>query len=182
MTTAYQTIETNGNLSNQQRGVRAVAALAMIIYPMTTVGSPLGFIALLPLIAIYPMFTALVGWDPIDYVLASVEDSDRVSKILARVSLGIVGTGLILATMLVSVNPLGGFAILGLLGIAPIFLAIIGENPIKALFESRETRSDSDQYFDQGQVSDDNVIVEYPANEAEFERRKAGQPSHHEAA
>jgi hypothetical protein len=182
MTTAYRIIDTDGDLTSSQRVARAAAALVMLIYPMVTVTSPLGFIVLLPLIAIYPMFTAIVGWDPVGYVFASIEESDWISKTVARVGLGIVGTGLILATMLVSVNPLGGFAILALLGIAPIFLAIFGENPIKVLFESRETKSDSDQYFDQGQVSDDNEVVGYSANNAEFEPRKVDQPSHHEAA
>lgn len=178
----YESYDTHGNLTTCQRQSRAVAAIIMLVYPMITAASPLGLVALLPLIAIYPMFTAIVGWDPIRYVLANANEEQGVSQTVARTGLVIVGTGLIGATMVTSVYPLGGLAVLALLGILPIFVAIFGENPVSALFESGRTGLESGSEIDQGQESDHATPVDYAANEARFSAKKAPRDTHHEAA
>jgi hypothetical protein len=181
--TNYEGYDTDGDLTVAQRSARATAALVMLLFPMTTATTPLGFVALLPLIAIYPMFTAVVGWDPVRYVLAITDEHNGVSQVVARTGLVIIGTGLIGSTMLTSVNPLGGLSVLALLGILPIFVAIFGENPIKALFESSRVSSQSDQSIDQGQEADSTGSVDYAANDAQYVSQRASRRNaHHEAA
>jgi len=181
--TRYEGYDTDGELTVAQRYARAAAALVMLLYPMTTAATPLGFIALLPLIAIYPMFTAVVGWDPVRYVLAIAEEHNGTSQTVARTGLVIIGTGLIGSAMLTSVNPLGGLSVLALLGILPIFVAIFGENPVKALFESSRASQQSGQNIDQGQEADSTSPVDYAANDAQYVSRRARRrAAHHEAA
>ena len=177
----YRIKDTQGDLTRAERTARAVGALVMLVYPMITSSAPLGLITLLPLIAIYPMYSAIVGWDPVRYVLSSLE-SQGISRLVGRLGLGIIGTGLIAATMFTSMSPLGGLAILAILGILPIFIAIFGENPVVALFESSQFSSESDLQIDQEQDALAGRVVEYtPRGE-----RKASQhdhlPTHHEAA
>lgn len=176
--TTYQNTDCSGDLTTVERYTRAAAALVLILYPMLTTQAPLGLIAVLPLIAIYPMFTAVVGWDPVRYVLNNSETAGINQKV-ARVGLVIIGTGLIGATMLTTVNPIGGLAVLALLGILPLFVAIFGENPITALIES--SRKAAGQDIDQRQESGQSRVVEYTPRAG----KKSSQqhlPTHHEAA
>jgi len=178
---AIQAYESHGDLTTSQRVARAGAALVMLLYPMTTAASPLGLIALLPLIAIYPMFSAVVGWDPVRYVLSD-NDNWGISQTLARAGLVVIGTGLIGATMLATVNPLGGLAILALVGILPVFIAIFGENPVAALMQSSRGHSQNEQNVDQGQVVTSGRVVEYTRRDSGKPVHQEHVPTHHEAA
>lgn len=53
------------NLDRSSRVLRAVVGSALITCTMMATTTPLGWVALLPLIAIYPIFTAITAWDPI---------------------------------------------------------------------------------------------------------------------
>ena len=176
-----QNYDSHGDLTNSQRVARAAAALVMLFYPMTTTASPLELIALLPLIAIYPMFTAVVGWDPVRYVLAGNKNWG-ISQTVARAGLVVIGTGLIGATLLTTVNPVGGFALLALLGILPIFVAIFGENPVTALLESNRIYQDREQTIDQRQVAEQGRVVEYTRKDSNKSSSQEHLPTHHEAA
>lgn len=177
---AIQNHESHGDLTASQRVARTAAALVMFLYPMTTAASPLGIIALLPLIAIYPMFSAVVGWDPVRYVLSDKERG--ISQTVARAGLVVIGTGLIGATMLASVNPIGGLSLLALLGILPIFVAILGENPVTALVESSRSHQDEVQNIDQKQVAEQGRVVEYTRKDSQKSSHQEHLPTHHEAA
>lgn len=52
------------NISFADRAARIAAGFALIIFVLTQSG-PVGFSALLPLIAIYPILTGSIGWDPL---------------------------------------------------------------------------------------------------------------------
>lgn len=52
------------NITNSGRVVRIVAGLGMV-FSVTLQSGPIGVAAVLPLIAIYPIMTGVVGWDPI---------------------------------------------------------------------------------------------------------------------
>jgi len=176
-----------GDLTNTQRYARAAAALIMLGYPMVTAAAPLGIVAILPLLAIYPMFTAVVGWDPVRYVLNDSRQTLGVNQTVARTGLVVVGTGLIAATMLTTVNPIGGIAILALLGILPIFVAIFGENPFSALAQScrnYEYGNDEENLVNpvQTQVSENLRVVEYTPKESAKTVKHDHLPEHHEAA
>ena len=178
----FRSCNTQGDLTREQRFARATAALLMLGYPMLTTMTPLGVIALLPLIAIYPMFTAVVGWDPVRYVLNASDETLGVSRSVARAGLVVIGTGLIGATMLTTVNPIGGIAVLALLGILPIFAAIFGENPLTALLTSSRTSTVEQKKSDQKPVSDKRRVVEYTPKAASKSVKHEHLPEHHEAA
>jgi hypothetical protein len=178
---AIQNHESHGDLTTSQRVARTAAALVMFLYPMTTAASPLGIIALLPLIAIYPMFSAVVGWDPVRYVLEGNKEWG-ISQTVARAGLVVIGTGLIGAPMLASVNPIGGLSLLALLGILPIFAAIFGENPVTALIESNRGYHDKTQDIDQKQVAEQGRVVEYTRKDSQNSSHQEHLPTHHEAA
>ncbi len=52
-------------LNNGQRISRAVVGAGLILYTMSVPVSPIGLLALLPLIATYPIFTGMFGMDPL---------------------------------------------------------------------------------------------------------------------
>ena len=55
---------TFNNVSIAGRGVRIAVGLALV-YSTALLPGTLGLAALLPLLAIYPMLTAVLGWDPV---------------------------------------------------------------------------------------------------------------------
>jgi hypothetical protein len=131
-------IHPEGSIAKGERIVRALLAISMLFYPMLMATSHLEWIALLPLVAIYPMFTAVVGWDPILFVIETGEHAgkSRRVRIVARVVLAGVGALMILAPLTVPTGPLGWFSLPALFGTLPVFIAILGENPIQALQDS----------------------------------------------
>ena len=52
------------NITYSDRVVRIVAGLGLI-FSVSLQSGPLGMTAILPLIAIYPIMTGVVGWDPV---------------------------------------------------------------------------------------------------------------------
>jgi len=171
-----------GDIRPGQRLLRAGVAATMILYPLVTGVTPLGWVALLPLIAIYPMFSAIVGWDPVRFILSASDEMLGVNRTVARVGLTVIGTGLISATMLVDTNPLGGLVILALLAVLPILAAIFGENPVAALVESCRHAKGELQNIDQRQVTLKAGTVEYLLNPGHRNTVREAVPPRHEAA
>ena len=58
------------NITNSDRVVRIIAGLGLAL-SVSLQSGPLGMAALLPLIAIYPLMTGVVGWDPIVKLFAN---------------------------------------------------------------------------------------------------------------
>ncbi|WP_455200390.1 YgaP family membrane protein [Kaarinaea lacus] len=52
------------NITNSDRVIRIAAGLGMV-FSVTLQSGPIGVAAILPLFAIYPIMTGVVGWDPI---------------------------------------------------------------------------------------------------------------------
>lgn len=52
------------NVSSAERVARAVVGAGMILSVFAGTG-PLGALAITPILALYPTFTALLGWDPV---------------------------------------------------------------------------------------------------------------------
>ncbi len=55
---------TSQNINTAERIVRLAFSFTLVIVPFI-VDTPLGDLALLPLLAIYPGLTAALGWDPL---------------------------------------------------------------------------------------------------------------------
>ena len=98
------------------------------------------------------MFTALVGWCPLKAIVARLKNNTVEDVRLSgytRVLLGAFGITAIGSVYLAS-GPLGAAALLPLIGIYPVFMAIIGEEPVSALFAHYAS------YEGEGEVQQDN--------------------------
>ena len=126
------------NLDGQARTVRGVVGAGLIAFVMTTPDAPLGWYAVLPLLAILPIFSAITGWDPLKYLLRHAGFSRRALNLSAAVRwlLGAVGVAMIGSVYVAAYLDitLGLLTVLPILGIYPVFAAIAGMDPITALY------------------------------------------------
>ena len=53
------------NISMSNRAVRVLLGCSMVGIVFFSNSVPLGWLAMLPLIAIYPLMTGVLGWDPV---------------------------------------------------------------------------------------------------------------------
>lgn len=153
-------VYTEGDITPLNRLIRAATALAMLGSAMHSPANPLDIVALLPLIAIYPMFTAVVGWDPVQFIIDTAQSRGRRAtvRLAARILLAMISAAMIGTTLTVS-GELGWYSLLALAAIVPMFLAILGEDPIEALCESSEylRRRDENQREQPVSPEDDRV-------------------------
>lgn len=131
----HTTHNTPTNLLPGSRAARLVIGAAFIAEVMTTSQMPLGLLAVLPLLAIYPIFTGLTGWDPLKEVCQSERFAHNMLHLpkLARMVIGAVGVAMLGSVYMVSGAP-GWLIVLPLLAVYPVFVAVMGEEPITALY------------------------------------------------
>lgn len=126
------------NLRNVSRAIRGVIGVGLITFVMTTPAAPLGWYALLPLLAVYPIFTAIIGWDPAKAFFQNPAVASRGLQLSkpARLVLGVTGVSLIGSVYVAAFfgGSLGLLAILPIMGIYPIANAITGVDLITALY------------------------------------------------
>jgi len=142
------------NLPNVSRVIRGVVGAGLIAFVLTTPDAPLGWYALMPLLAIYPIFTAIIGWDPVKAFFQHPAVARRglqlpkpVRFVFGAIGITLIGSVYVAAF---SGSTLGLLAILPIIGIYPMFAAMTGLDPITALYnldttniESEETRSET---------------------------------------
>jgi hypothetical protein len=126
------------NLDKYSRAMRALIGAGLVAYVMITPQAPLGWYAVLPLLAVYPLFTAITAWDPIKALFRHSSFSRRalhfsrsVRFVVGAVGVALIGSVYVAAYLGVS---LGAWAVLPILGIYPMFAAIAGMDPITALY------------------------------------------------
>ncbi|MDH5327893.1 MAG: DUF2892 domain-containing protein [Gammaproteobacteria bacterium] len=132
------------NLSRTSRLTRAMFGAVLIGYTMQTTVSPLGWLAVLPLLAIFPVFSAITGWSPVIALVAKLKTNtvaDTRLSTYTRVLLGAFGATAI-GSVYVASAPLGALAVLPLIGIYPVLAAILGEEPLSALFAQQVSREE----------------------------------------
>lgn len=131
------------NLGQTSRLLRAALGTSLIVFTMTTPATPLGWLAILPLLAIYPVFTAIIGWDPARAFLTHKELASKALNlsVVARVVAGLAGV-VAIGSVYVASGTLGYVALLPLLGIYPIFAAILGKDPVIALYTMSQSIED----------------------------------------
>ena len=144
------------NLSSYARGIRVVLAAVMILITMTTPVAPLGLLALLPLLAIYPAYIAITGWSPVKALYQHQPYLNAVNplSVLTRAALLILGASLIGSATWVP-GSLGAWAVLPLLAIIPVYVAIIGRDPVATLISNADEQGAPAARFD---------ILEQPAH------------------
>ena len=57
----------NTELNAIERLVRIIIGTGLIVFTLSVNFAPLGLFSLLPLLATYPIFTAIYGYDPVTY-------------------------------------------------------------------------------------------------------------------
>ena len=126
------------NLDASSRGVRVLVGAGLIIYTMTSPAYPLAWLALLPLLAVYPIFSAITAWDPVkaffqsDFMCRHALNCSKTTRVIVAA----IGVALISSVYVASYSEvaMGPFAVLSLLAVYPILAAILGMDPISALY------------------------------------------------
>lgn len=121
-------------LSTASRIRRIIIGSVFIGIVMSATG-PLGYLPLLPLLAVYPLLTGMIGEDPIDGLLANWEGGfeGECFRPSSRVALLVLGAGAIGALMLSPEN-VGIRAMLAIAAIYPIMAGLFGEDLISLAF------------------------------------------------
>lgn len=114
------------NIASRVR--RIVTGSALIGIAMSATGS-LGYLALLPLLAIYPIITGLLGEDPIDGLLANWQGGfeGKCFRPSTRVALLAVG-GVAIGVMMASPEHVGIRALLAIAAVYPVMAGLFGED------------------------------------------------------
>lgn len=124
-------------LNTGNRIVRIMIGAGFIGLTMATSGS-LGYLTLLPLLAVYPLLTGLVGEDPIDglvtYWLGGY--GDHCFRPSSRVALLAVGMGAI-GIVMGGPQSLASMTWIGLISVYPIMAGLFGEDLFSAMFSKR---------------------------------------------
>jgi hypothetical protein len=126
------------NLPITSRVARGLVGAGLITFVLTTPAAPLGWYTLLPLFAIFPIFTAITGWDPVKAFFQlpwltshALQISKPVRYMVATIGIALIGSVYVASYFAIS---LGWLAILPIIGIYPITVAIMGMDPITALY------------------------------------------------
>ncbi len=114
---------------NTAARVRRVAIGSIFIGIVMNMTGPLGYLAVLPLLAIYPILTGLFGEDPIDGLLANWQggfegECFRPSSRVALLALG----GTAIGAVMLSPESVGIRAALALVAVYPIMAGLFGED------------------------------------------------------
>ncbi len=76
----------NANIGTVERALRMAVTLGIVV-AVLNVNGELGYLALLPLLAIYTGITAFIGWDPIEALADSMKQSMTSSA--SRIDVGL---------------------------------------------------------------------------------------------
>jgi len=166
-----------GSINTNERFMRVAIAIVMFTYPLVLETSPIDLLALLPLMAIYPMFTAIVGWDPVLFAkeTAEINGKTKLLRAVARIILLIIGTMMIVIAVTIPGKYIGWYSVLALLAIVPITIAIMAENPIQTLRESNAAlRNNHKAYVEQSNIGEPaSELVESAVNRRGEQNKRA---------
>ena len=115
-------------LSTAARIRRIVTGSVFIGIVMNATG-PLGYLTLLPLLAVYPLLTGMIGEDPIDGLFANWQGGfeGECFRPSSRVALLVLG-GTAIGALMISPESMGVRALLALASIYPIMAGLFGED------------------------------------------------------
>lgn len=122
-----------GALSTGQVVARLVTGSALILFSLFYQGV-FANIAILPLLAIYPVFTGLIGVDPF-YLLWQKYVGVRSEFNIVSRSLLVVTAAVLIGSVMASHGELGWRGVLALVAVYPALAAIIGRDPFNAFVD-----------------------------------------------
>lgn len=70
-------------LTNSQRANRVTLGGVMILFTMFINATPLGLLATLPLLATYPIFAGIYGYDPVKHLMSTSANNLKTAVIAA---------------------------------------------------------------------------------------------------
>lgn len=122
------TVIKQSELSTAARVRRIITGSVFIGIVMSATGH-LGYLTLLPLLAVYPLLTGMIGEDPIDGLLANWEGGfeGECFRPSSRVALLVLG-GTAIGAMMISPENVGIRALLAVAAIYPIMAGLFGED------------------------------------------------------
>lgn len=137
-TTNEQTV-----LSTASRVRRILTGSVMIGIVMSATG-PLGYLTLLPLLAVYPLLTGMIGEDPLNGLLANWEGGfeGQCFTPFTRVTLLLLG-GVAIAALMVSPESVGIRAWLAIAALYPIMAGLFGEDLVTIAMGFRRKQQES---------------------------------------
>lgn len=123
-------------LSTFSRATRIVLGATLLALPMSYHGV-LGALAWLPLLAVYPILTGILGYGFVELLVLNRYSMTRSSRlgVMARTGLVAVGAGLIGTVMLEAAVPVW----LALLGIFPVLMGLLGSSLVGESMVVRRT-------------------------------------------
>lgn len=128
--TRYITTQTEPDtLTSFERAARIVIG-AVLMSSVFFAEGPLDWAAVMPLLAIYPLLTGVMGREPLRELLTQGSISYRASQF----AIGAALVGSVFAAGHFTAVPLGEFMMLPLVGIYYVLAGIMGRSPL-ALFE-----------------------------------------------
>ncbi len=114
---------------NTAARVRRIAIGSAFIGIVMNTAGPLGYLAVLPLLAIYPILTGLFGEDPLDGLLANWQGGfeGKCFRPSSRVALLVLG-GTAIGVIMLSPENVGVSAALALVAVYSIMAGLFGED------------------------------------------------------
>jgi hypothetical protein len=163
------------NVTN--RITRSVIGAGLIGITMAASG-PLGYLALLPLIAIYPLTTAMLGEDPVDGLVTRWLGGygDHCFRPSTRLALLAVGAGAI-GVVMGSTQGLASLGIIALLSVYPIMAGLFGEDLFTAAITGQGRVKPS-----QAETAQPVVGIKHRQGTVHHHGFGHGHGSHHRAA
>lgn len=125
-----------GELSKGQKALRLVFGSALILAAMFYQG-PFAEVALLPLLAVYPIMTGLIGVDPFYFLWQKVFGMRTQLCAFSRGVLLVISAAMIGAVMS-GEGELGWQGILAIMAVYPALAAIIGNDPLNGFVYHRQ--------------------------------------------
>jgi len=126
---------------------RVVRLIVGGIFIGTVMGSDgqLGYLTLLPLLAIYPILTGIFGEDPLDYLAGNWKGGFEGECFSPSNRIALVGLGaLAIAVMMLSPENVGIRAFLALVSVYPIMAGLFGEDLISVSLGLRSTQQEQE--------------------------------------
>lgn len=131
----YNNTMNSRNLDRSQQASRLILAFTLLGITVAAPVTTLGWYSVLPLLAIYPLITGLIGWDPGYEFLGvkNVSTSEGKLHTSSRVEMAVVGFGLIGSAFVLPESVHASFSVLALAGIFPALSAMIGEDLLQSV-------------------------------------------------
>lgn len=137
MNTIYTNFQQDlGELSRGQVILRIVIGATLILYSLSYAGN-FANVAWLPLLAVYPVFTGIIGVDPFYLVWQKIFGTRTEYSVISR-GLLIATTATLIGIVMFSHGELGWRGILALIAVYPALAAIIGKDPVNGFVEYKQ--------------------------------------------